>query len=122
MDLGSGQYLAYQSQSAKLQKFRESGPVNKGPRKTQGSQSHSLDGSERLVPLNFWNLLPSMSACGKSRMWKDRVVVRVRKTRIAVNRDVLNSRMTKVAGKRRTMAERAELERRLGLPMGLEWC
>lgn len=63
-----------------------------------------------------------MSVCCKHRMWKEWVVVHVKKTRTAVNREALSSRMTKVTGKRRTMAVRAELERHLCLPIELEWC
>lgn len=51
-----------------------------------------------------------MPVCCKRRMWKERVVVHVRKTRTAVNREALSSGMTRVTGKRRTMAVRAELE------------
>lgn len=50
-----------------------------------------------------------MPVCCKRRMWRGWVVVHVRKTRTAVNREALSSRMTKVAGKRRRMAVRAEL-------------
>lgn len=51
-----------------------------------------------------------MPVCCKRRMWKERVVVHVRKTRTAVNGEALSSGMTRVTGKRRTMAVRAELE------------